>query len=405
MPKMILVDDEKMLLNSLSRYIQNELPDFEIYGCFYDGEEALDFLLENPHQDIDIVMTDICMSRMDGLELAREICNRMPGCVVIILSGFSEFEYAQKAIQYNVFHYMLKPLDYRELKKVLVEAAATAASRSKTPRFDLSEEETEVFFVDLFCGSFFSVKDLKDRFSALNFPFSLDNSEGCLVKLSLTEDSLAVTRHYEIDRLVFSLKNALNFSIPNTSFYFMRKAAFDYYYVAISSHLPDNQEVLKLQDNIREFLSLECKVDLYHHFLSLKDLVQKKKPVAVAGNETASSNDNDTLIQKAIHYIEENYHQDLSRETVADAVYLSPSHFSYLFKQKTGLGFMDYLTNVRMQKSIELLKTRMRINDISEKVGYQNRNRFTINFRQYTGYTPTEYRRHILSMEDTSDER
>ena len=47
----------------------------------------------------------------------------------------------------------------------------------------------------------------------------------------------------------------------------------------------------------------------------------------------------------------------------------------------------------------------MRINDIAEKVGYQNRNRFTINFRQYTSYTPTEYRRHILSMEDTPDER
>jgi len=66
---------------------------------------------------------------------------------------------------------------------------------------------------------------------------------------------------------------------------------------------------------------------------------------------------------------------------------------------------MDYLTTVRMQKSIELLNTNMRINDIAEKVGYQNRNRFIINFRQYTGYTPTEYRKIILSMEDSSDEK
>ena len=405
MPNIILVDDEKMLLDSLSRYIQKELPDFNLCGCFYDGQEALDFLLQNTPHGIDVVLTDICMSPMDGLELAREICNRMPHCVVIILSGFSEFEYAQKAISYNVFHYMLKPIDYRELKKVLTEAAATAASRRQPPRFDLTEEAAEVFFVDLFFGSIFSLKDLRERFAALHFPFELDESEGCLVKLSLDEHSLDISLHYEIDRLVVSLKNALNFSIPDTCFYFMRKAAFDYYYVAVGSRLPDSRDIARLRNNIREFLSLECSVDLYHHFQSLKDLIQKKKPVPVPGAENSATNDNDALIQKAISYIEENYSQDLSRETVADAVYLSPSHFSFLFKQKTGLGFMDYLTNVRMQKAIELLKTHMRINDIAEKVGYQNRNRFTINFRQYTSYTPTEYRRDILSMEDTPDER
>lgn len=114
---------------------------------------------------------------------------------------------------------------------------------------------------------------------------------------------------------------------------------------------------------------------------------------------------NDDIIQKAINYINCNYNQDLSRETLAASIYLSPSHFSYLFKQKTGTSFMDYLTTVRMQKSIELLATNMRINDIAEKVGYQNRNRFIINFRQFTGYTPTEYRKNILAIEDSFYEK
>ena len=400
MTRMIIVDDEKLFLDSLAGYVSEQLPDFTVCGCFCDGRDALDYLMEHP---VDIVLSDICMPRMDGLALAREICNRMPQCIVIILSGFSEFEYAQNAIKYNVFNYMLKPVDYRELKKVLLEAESAGAKRRKVSASDLTEEATEMFFVDLFCGSIFSAKELKERFSLLNFPFSLECSEGYLVKISLNGDELSASdRLYEIDRLIFSLKNALSFSIPDTHFYFMRKAAYDYYYVAVSSSLPRMAKNQSLADNIKEYLSLDCSVDLYHHFSSFQDFIQKKKPVAAVPEDTKQSND--TLIRRAIDYINNNYGQDLSRETVAAAVYLSPSHFSYLFKQNTGISFIDYLTTVRMQNAVELLKTQMRINDIAEKVGYQNRNRFSINFRQYTGYTPTEYRRQILSMEDMPDE-
>ena len=165
--------------------------------------------------------------------------------------------------------------------------------------------------MDLFCGSVFSTKELKERFSALHFPFSLEESEGYLVKLSLTEESLEIARHYEIDRLIFSLKNALQFSIADTYFYFMRKASFDYYYVAVSSRMPDSQESLNLKNNIREFIALGCDVDLYHHFSSFKDLVQKKTPVAIPFDTNSQSND--ALIQKAIDYINANYDRELSR--------------------------------------------------------------------------------------------
>ena len=68
------------------------------------------------------------------------------------------------------------------------------------------------------------------------------------------------------------------------------------------------------------------------------------------------------------------------------------------------MSFLSYLTTVRMKKAIELLGTRMKINDIAKAVGYQSRNRFFINFRQYTSYSPTEYRRYILKMGDVHDE-
>ena len=103
-------------------------------------------------------------------------------------------------------------------------------------------------------------------------------------------------------------------------------------------------------------------------------------------------------------YIQAHFQDDLTREDVADAVFLSSAYFSRFFKQKTGLSFIDYLTTIRMQKAVELLGTRMKVGDIAKKVGYQSRNRFFINFRLYTGYNPTEYRRQILRMEDTHEE-
>ena len=68
------------------------------------------------------------------------------------------------------------------------------------------------------------------------------------------------------------------------------------------------------------------------------------------------------------------------------------------------MSFLNYLTTVRMKKAIELLGTRMKVNDIARAVGYQSRNRFFINFRQYTSYSPTEYRRLILKMGEGTDE-
>ena len=70
----------------------------------------------------------------------------------------------------------------------------------------------------------------------------------------------------------------------------------------------------------------------------------------------------------------------------------------WCFKLITSVSYKDYLTEIRMQKAIELLKTNARISDIAQKVGYNNPNRFNVNFRHYTSYTPSEYRTYVLKM-------
>lgn len=402
MTKLILVDDEQLILDSVSKYISNFLPEFEICGRFYAGEDALQYLLENP---VDIVVTDICMPNMDGLELAREISNRLPHCVTIIVSGYNEFEYARTAIKYNVLNYLLKPLDFKELQKCLLEAETISHTRTaaQLPKTDLSEEAIEVFFVDLLIGLISSETELQQKFSALNLPFALSNSEGTLIKISLTKDNISSEWYYGIDQLEISLRNMLRLTIQDTPVYFVRRSDLDFYYIIFKHDMTANLIFDQLVNTANELLNLQCSISQYQHFDTLKEFVQNKPHRTIVQGHTKTSTD-DTVIQKAIDYIELNYAKELTREMVADIVFLSPSYFSYQFKNKTGISFFDYLTNVRMQKAIELLNTKMKVNDIALKVGYQSKNRFFINFRQYTTYTPTEYRKKMLCVGDTSSE-
>ena len=76
-------------------------------------------------------MTDICMPYMDGMELSEFLHDNYPDILIVIFSGFGEFEYAKKAIRYNVSEYMLKPVTAMELTKVLRNMKEKLDSRKK----------------------------------------------------------------------------------------------------------------------------------------------------------------------------------------------------------------------------------------------------------------------------------
>ena len=103
---------------------------------------------------------------------------------------------------------------------------------------------------------------------------------------------------------------------------------------------------------------------------------------------------NSDIVELAKKYIDENYSdEDLSLNTVAAEVNVSPNHLSAIFSQKTGHTFIRYLTDVRMNKAKELLKcTTMRSSEISEKVGYKDPHYFSHLFKKNQGCTPTQYR-------------
>lgn len=87
---------------------------FELAADCQNGKEAIDYIKEHR---VDVVLTDICMPHVDGMELSKYLYENYPDTQIIIFSGFSDFEYAKKAIQYKVSEYLLKPVTAKELSR------------------------------------------------------------------------------------------------------------------------------------------------------------------------------------------------------------------------------------------------------------------------------------------------
>lgn len=115
MYKLIIVDDEKNIRDGLNAYFQSYDGGFSVAATFDNAAKALEYLSEN---DCDAVLTDIRMDTVSGLDLARTISERKYPIKVVLISGYREFEYAQKALRYNVFDYLLKPVRFDVLDKL-----------------------------------------------------------------------------------------------------------------------------------------------------------------------------------------------------------------------------------------------------------------------------------------------
>lgn len=114
----VIVDDENRIADGLARIISKIGEHYHVKKIFYDSESAYRWM-KNNHTQVDLLITDICMPRISGLELLEKIRKFNPYLQCIILTGFGEFEYAQRAISLGCIGYLLKPIDKDELKKIL----------------------------------------------------------------------------------------------------------------------------------------------------------------------------------------------------------------------------------------------------------------------------------------------
>ena len=156
--RVLLVDDEEDIRVGISRKMNWAELGFVLVGEAENGQEALELA---EALEPDVVLTDIKMPFMDGLELCRILSGRLPASKFVVFSGFDEFEYAKQAIRMNVFEYILKPISAAELSGVLQrlkeQLDTERTERQSTEAFRRRYEESlpvlrELFYTHLLEG-------------------------------------------------------------------------------------------------------------------------------------------------------------------------------------------------------------------------------------------------------------
>ncbi|MBO4559396.1 MAG: response regulator [Lachnospiraceae bacterium] len=249
MIRIVVADDEPIEKAVVKKILEEAFgPAVEVYPAC-NGREAVDLWRE---KKCNIAVLDISMPGINGLDAAEIIRNEDEACVIIFLTAFDEFDYAQKAIRVRALDYLLKPVSENELVAVLEEAIRIAENGGNEKR---------------------------------------------------------------------------NLLPP----------------------IPDKEELS-----------------------SVKQAAIKK---IIAG------------------FIEENYVRDISLSDAANALHYSEPYFCKIFKDCFGKSFVLYLTELRVEKSKELLNDiTVNVKDICTKVGFRDSNYYTKVFKRMEGMTPTEYR-------------
>lgn len=206
---MIIVDDERIIREGLKKYIQKLDCGFNVKEVFEDGKEAIEFLKENP---VDLVITDICMTEVNGLEVAAFIKKNMPDTEVVILSGYRNFEYAQQAISYGVTRYLLKPVKNSEIVEILksVREGLDEKRHIKDVVFQYDEmlgQKRKQFFVDYMLGVSDESSDETDIFSQLRFSCPPEDIYGAVLFVHWNERFVEDIWQYGKNRIQAAVLN------------------------------------------------------------------------------------------------------------------------------------------------------------------------------------------------------
>jgi len=509
----LLVDDEKIELEALEQYMPWHNMGLRVAGTARNGKEALEQMkLLQPH----IIITDVRMPVMDGLEFARRAKQLDPNVKIIFLSGHNEFQYIKSALNLEASGYLLKPVDPIELSETMdkmksrldseVLLAHSAASMyegvlfkllhepspqirqelaaelrliqpslqsegvfavsylpfkeegqiTADPRFNLPKELTVPGGHDIWVKvpphAWFVVHQLPAHISPRNQLLTFWNSwqqdrhtngkpTAPIGVSSLGSGYLKLEELYHryeeskaaAEELFFAGEEAILFydELPQTStaispveplikgldlaitkgnpqaakehivqfFQQVRQehvlprlirsstvhilSTLEQQFSSVIGHSQPELLMIDHWKSIAELRTLEAvSAYLTEYCLRLCTIISAKE-----GDRNA------LVVQKITDYIQEHFAEALTVEQIAQHVYLSPNYVRSLFKEKTGETILNYMTQLRMQKAIQLLKRpELKVHEISVAVGYENTSYFISVFQKHEGCTPAEYR-------------
>ncbi len=360
--KVVIADDEALSRNGLRQYVPWESIGLELVGCAQNGREALDMIKEH---DAQLVITDIKMPQMDGLELIQTLYEQKIKTVAIIISAYDEFEYVQKAIRYElVMDYILKPLviqdlcekiagAYEKWKALYVGRELTGILQCKSAqpeREELFNKQLQKLLQAIRQGAAEEAVSLAER-----LPLEPEQSDPELKNVK----RLALELSTQLERMISTM--GIDRSI---------------YGEYDDGDLIVSITTLSSVDEIRAL----C-VAVVNNSL---DILARR-----------SGGDRSLIVRTCLKIMREQYMDpDFSLSVLSDMVKASSNYISARLKMETGSSFIRAMNQIRMEKAKELLgDATCKVYEVCDRVGIRDSRYFTRVFKEYTGMTPLEYRK------------
>lgn len=329
--RVLIVEDMEAIRNMMKRLpIWGDFSGFIISAEAKDGEEALEIIKE---QNFDLLISDIRMPKVDGIELIKELKNIMPDLMTVLLTDHAEFSFAKEAINYGVLDYLVKPVEKEAIYNVLKKAKAILDHRQKQLKFYYPDKYVLEACEKICIGDSKGVQEI----------ITIEET----IKIR-TKDNQANT-DILLERLDKDVKE-----------------------IVINEHTW-----------IKNFLGLkyDYKLDAWLMYV-IEEL-----------DEYTAVNSKNQYVRKIARYLLENIETETTMNDLADRLYLSKNYLGELFKQETGISVAEFVNRAKVRRAgVLLLETDLKWYEIAIKLGFNNFEYFTKIFKKKMGVTPQNYR-------------
>ena len=417
--KVFLADDEIVVREGIRESFPWDETPYTLVGEAPDGEMALPIIRDtNP----DIVITDIRMPFMDGIELCRILRAQMPWIGIIVLSGYDEFEYARQCIRLGVREYLVKPINAENLREALDKVSEQLKEERKTIehaaslRARLGSDE-QLVKEKLIASLYSEEAAAEDSHSVLKHLHSM----GCNV----------IAPFYAVVDAAFDpvgkgQEAALNLSESSGGVMHASSSRTGAALLVLGDNAGDAEErayafatslVLELErigcDKIRVGIGdiVDTPEEILRSFKTARHirhiLVERtdEKTMILGTREMGEVSDDpgtSKVISDAKLYMSEHFTDpNLMLQDVAKSVNMSNSRFSTVFSQQNGQTFTEYLISLRLGKAKEMLRTTgVKSTQIARECGYNDSHYFSYIFKKNVGITPSEYRAQFQNFQE-----
>ena len=408
----IVADDEDEIREAVCTMIPWEELGFCLVGNASNGLDALQ-LVEK--YEPDLLLTDIRMPFISGIELARQVREVRPATNIAFLSGYDDFEYAKQALQYNIISYMLKPLTMEglasELRTIRQKIDAQFAMFREAAQRGGEQDQRAAVLMPLVLDDY-ADPDAEIQAEAMARQCGLlrdqeDHPSYTLMVSTLLSDSGS---NCTDPSFVASVNTLASKYLRCVSFFASGKVVsvllgnpldFEEYLHILADEIPQMaSRVLGKRCRIgisRAARSLTALHGAYREAMEALRQGDKSESGAQFISDLAPVKGGSLLCKRALDTLDQHYmNADLSLVSLSGMLDVSPNHLSACIKKCTGETFINILIRKRMDAARDLLATSsLKVQEISQRCGYTDQHYFSYCFKKYCGESPNAMRRRL----------